>query len=311
MANCLNGFFTQEKNKVSLAEELQRSEDTGAIAVWAATGLDYPTGHALLMDKFYETVFQDAQHDLGVATTVAKVKTLTTSGQWEDLVKTFMLFGDPATTIGVPVEPPAITNVTPPDGATDVAVNQPLEIVFSKPMNPTTVNVNGSGTEGLVPTLRWSNNYTTLTYAHTGFQYDETHAFTIAGQDRQGNALDAERFPTSWSFTTAPLSDDEKRVLISGPVQGDNNVAYTFGAVLGFTSKSTTYTWQATDQESVTHANVGPRDTVTFTWVKSGIKTLTVTATNAEGTFTANHQIAIGPVLSGDGGPIYLPIVTQ
>lgn len=311
VANCLNGFFTLEQTKVSLAEELQRRADTGAIAVWAATGLDYPSGHRLLMSNFYQVVFQEGQHDLGAATTGAKIATYTTSNQWDDLVKTFVLFGDPATAIGVPADPSYITRVTPADGATDVPVNQPLEIVFSRSMNPATVTVSGPGTVGLTPTLRWSDNYTLLTYAHTGFGYDETRTFSVQGQDRQGNALDAARAPTTWSFTTRHLSEDQRVVVVSGPERGDLNVEYTFGAILGVAGPATTYVWEATDQEVVTHANAGPRDTAAFTWTTSGLKTITVTATNTEGTFTGTHSFLVGVALSGDAGPIYLPLVTR
>jgi hypothetical protein len=41
IANCLNGYFVGEK--VCMAEEFLRRQDRGAVAVWAATSLGYPS----------------------------------------------------------------------------------------------------------------------------------------------------------------------------------------------------------------------------------------------------------------------------
>jgi hypothetical protein len=66
-----------------------------------------------------------------------------------------------------------------------------------------------------------------------------------------------------------------------------------------------TYRWLATEQASQTRTD-GLRDTATYTWDISGHKTLTVTATNAEGTFTDTHDIWIGvrPTAVNLAGPL-------
>jgi hypothetical protein len=96
MANCLNGYFVE--TSLSMAEWFLRLQDKGAVAVWAPTGQGYPSGHQLLMESFYEAIFQDDLYALGAATTAAKIQ----NSLWSDLVETFVLFGDPATPLGIP-----------------------------------------------------------------------------------------------------------------------------------------------------------------------------------------------------------------
>ncbi|MCG3209540.1 MAG: hypothetical protein FOGNACKC_03167 [Anaerolineae bacterium] len=105
IANCLNGFFTQLGSDESLAETLQRSATGGAVGVWAATGLGYPSGHRELMRQFYNAVFSNGIRELGAATTEAKLNTLAQSESFAELVQTFALFGDPATGLKTPSQP--------------------------------------------------------------------------------------------------------------------------------------------------------------------------------------------------------------
>jgi len=53
------------------------------------------------------------------------------------------------------------------------------------------------------------------------------------------------------------------------------------------------YTWQATDQTDVIHTDGEISDSVSFTWNTPGIKELTVTADNAEGTFSCIHNVDV------------------
>lgn len=104
VGNCLNGFFTGRKTYVSMAETFQRLEDRGALAVWAPTGLGFPSGHRALIQAFYDAIFQDDQYALGAATTAAKIAVYSQSSFWSELVETFVLFGDPATPVGIPTD---------------------------------------------------------------------------------------------------------------------------------------------------------------------------------------------------------------
>jgi hypothetical protein len=108
VGDCLNGFFAGPKENPALAETLQRQGNGGAIAVWAPTGYGYTTGHRLLLDSLYEAIFAQDQLALGAATTAAKFATYGQSSFWRELIDTYVLFGDPATRLGIPT--PALSS---------------------------------------------------------------------------------------------------------------------------------------------------------------------------------------------------------
>jgi hypothetical protein len=223
----------------------------------------------------------------------------------DDSIKTFVLFGDPATPLGLPTNYPYVESTTPANGARDVPLNQVIRIVFSKPMSPTTVVLSGPGTTGLAFTPTWSAENTVLDCAHTNFGYGRTLAFTISGQDNLGNPLGPGPVPSTWSFTTPTAP---KGVTISGPTTGVVQVNYTFTATVNpiTTTLPITYFWQATGQSPVTHTGGDLDDTVTFNWNTPGTKTITVTATNAIGTATNTYNVTISytpPASVGIAGP--------
>jgi len=310
IANCLNGFFTGPQPQVAMAEEFLRLQDKGAVAVWAPTGLGYPSGHQVLMREFYETIFQDDVYALGEATTVAKIATYDYNNTWGELVETFVLFGDPATPLGLPPNYPYVESTTPANGASDVPIDQDIQIVFSKPMDPATVVLSGPGTTGLVFTPTWNPENTVLDYAHTDFGYGQTLTFTISGQDNLENPLGPGPVPSTWSFTTVVVEPSD--VVISGPTTGITQTTYTFTAEVSpsTAAQPITYVWQATNQSQETHAGGGLSDTVYFTWNVTGTQFITVTATNAYGTATDTHTITINDASQGSG-TVFLPIITK
>ena len=104
IANCLNGFFTSPFSHLPIAETFVRLGDKGAVAVWAPTGLGYPSGHRALMTKFYKAVFQHQQYSLGAATTAAQIAIAGHYAAWDELIETYVLFGDPALRLAIPHE---------------------------------------------------------------------------------------------------------------------------------------------------------------------------------------------------------------
>ncbi len=116
VADCLNGFFSGSKTQISVAEEFQRIQDRGAVAVWAPTGLSYTSGHSILMQELYKTIFQESQYGLGAATTEAKINTYSRSSYGRELVETFVLFGDPATHVGISSSADTELSVLSPNG---------------------------------------------------------------------------------------------------------------------------------------------------------------------------------------------------
>ncbi|MCP4540744.1 MAG: hypothetical protein GY832_26700 [Chloroflexi bacterium] len=86
-------------------------------------------------------------------------------------------------------------------------------------------------------------------------------------------------------------------VTIDGSIVGMINATSTFTATVNPTATTPiTYIWKATGQVPVMHTG-GRSDTVNFAWMTAGLKTITVTATNVEGTVTDTHSITITPSL--------------
>ncbi len=99
VANCLNGLFTHEF--YSMAEEFQRLPDAGAIAVWAPSSIGYPTGHRVMVEQFYDAIFKHNRYELGAIATTAKLEAYRLNNELDMLIETYVLFGDPAQTLGV------------------------------------------------------------------------------------------------------------------------------------------------------------------------------------------------------------------
>ncbi|MBN1878099.1 MAG: DNRLRE domain-containing protein [Anaerolineae bacterium] len=76
-------------------------------------------------------------------------------------------------------------------------------------------------------------------------------------------------------------------VLLSGPSTGKIGINYTFTATVGPITNTIalpiTYTWQATDKTPLINSGKGVSDTTTYTWNTTGLKFITVTATDTEG----------------------------
>jgi hypothetical protein len=204
MANCLNGFFTGPE--ASLAETFLQIKDKGAVAVWASTGLGYPSGHRVLLNEFYQTMFQQDEHVLGAVTTAAKIAVYSQNNSWDELVQTFVLFGDPALFLGFPADYPFVKSTLAANGAVGVPIDQAIQINYNRPMDTTSVTLLDEDMLAYPFTPTWSATYTLVTYAHPEFAHGQTLTFTTSGQDQQGASLGPGPVPTTWSFT---VTDDD------------------------------------------------------------------------------------------------------
>jgi len=92
---CLDGYFIWP-GIPSLGESIVRKAGGGAIASWSPSGYGLTTGHMLLDKSLMGHLFDQNQTRLGYLTTQAKVDLFATSASYNDLVETFILFGDPA-----------------------------------------------------------------------------------------------------------------------------------------------------------------------------------------------------------------------
>ncbi len=212
VGNCLNGYFVWKT--ASTAEAFLRAPHRGAVAMWAPSGLDYPTGHNTLLSAFYDAIFRDDLYSLGQATTTAKIVTYTTNAFWANLLKTYILFGDPATQIGVPTNYPYIKSSEPAAGDTEVPVDQEIQLSFNKPVTLTTIALqDASGSPVSLDLVSVSSDRTSVTYRPVaGLAHGRTYTLTVDGTDRLGNSLQDGLVPRQFAFTT--VADSEPPVLI-------------------------------------------------------------------------------------------------
>ncbi len=100
--------------------------------------------------------------------------------------------------------PPTVTDTTPDNGATGVAIDVAMDITFSEPVTVTgtiAIDCATSGVQNVTPT----GGPTTFTLPHTNFAYAETCTVTVLAsqvtdQDGTPNNMAADYV---WSFTTA------------------------------------------------------------------------------------------------------------
>jgi hypothetical protein len=100
VANCLSGYFADWST--SVAEEFQRRPGAGAAGVWAPSSIGYPSDHRVMVEQFYDAMFQDNRRKLGAVATTAKIEAYGLNNNLDMLVETYLLFGDPAQAVGIP-----------------------------------------------------------------------------------------------------------------------------------------------------------------------------------------------------------------
>lgn len=124
---------------------------------------------------------------------------------------------------------PAIVSLSPGNGAANVGDNALVRLVFSKPINPLTLNsstiqLSGGGTTVVPDSITFSNsNQTVALTPHTPLPDGTQMSLTINGvTDVAGNPVPAQ----TTQFTTGPGPDTIQPVVLSAsPLNGANNVA--------------------------------------------------------------------------------------
>ncbi len=97
---CYTGAFDGNKN--SLAEELLRSENGGAIAVIGATSIGLLDGDYILNREIFDVIFKGHTRNIGAIFAQSKTQFLINTPGYLDLAEVFTLFGDPATQLKIP-----------------------------------------------------------------------------------------------------------------------------------------------------------------------------------------------------------------
>lgn len=108
---CAEGYFVWPnppgEDYSALGESIVRINGKGAIASWSPTGYGLNSGHELLNKSLFDDYFNQHINQLGYLTTNAKYYLFANSTSYNDLIETFVLFGDPALRLqGIPLDPP-------------------------------------------------------------------------------------------------------------------------------------------------------------------------------------------------------------
>jgi hypothetical protein len=106
--SCLTGnfgFVSASKGAVpSLAEVLLQADSEGAVATLMPTGMTTTAGQHILNTALFEAFFTDDIRQLGQAILAAKQVLLANgSAEYEKISETFLLFGDPAMALKIPL----------------------------------------------------------------------------------------------------------------------------------------------------------------------------------------------------------------
>ena len=197
----------------------------------------------------------------------------------------------------VDTTPPTVTSITPANMSTNLGLNTIITLMFSKPINPNTINTDNfavfDGPNRLSTGINYSNAYTSVTLSPSGLTGSSTIIVTATTgvQDLSGNALvSSPAFPNlQTEFTTgAPGSNARPSVSTQRPSNAATNVPVT--------SPVTLFLNQAMDPASTTGSLVVSQN---------GVPVAGTPALDASGTvltFTPTSPFAQGALIQ-----IFLP----
>lgn len=206
----LSASFSEEMNSQTLTPVSFRVTGPGNVAVPGAvsyfgrTAVFTPT-QVFANNTTYTATIGTGTQDLAGNGAAANVSWTFTSGTTADVTL------------------PLVSSTNPANSQTGVAISSTISVVFSEPMDPTTITtahllVTGPGTNPVVGTVSYDSNsntaiFTRLNHATspveshptpvTDFAPNTTYTVTLTAgvKDMAGNALADNRV---WTFTTAP-----------------------------------------------------------------------------------------------------------
>ncbi|MDP2275382.1 MAG: Ig-like domain-containing protein [Archangium sp.] len=133
-------------------------------------------------------------------------------------------------TVSDDTTPPELLTTTPLTGSTDVAVGQPLQLIFSEPMNAASLRLT-SAPANVLGGFNPNASNTLFTVPHAAFSFATSYTLTLEGTDVAGNAL----APTTITFTTQAAPDTIAPTLLrSLPPQGAVDVSLGTPVLLTF-----------------------------------------------------------------------------
>jgi hypothetical protein len=137
--------------------------------------------------------------------------------------------------------PPTVVNTSPENTETAVPVNAPVQILFSEPIQPTSIGQitvqTGGNTVAVTPTFSDANQLLTLTPTLPLLASNASYTITITGvKDTAGNVMSATVTNT---FTTGPTFNlIHPQVTLVDPPNGSTSSCPGSLAAIAFTVKS-------------------------------------------------------------------------
>jgi hypothetical protein len=191
-----------------------------------------------------------------------------------------------STVTTVDITPPAISQLIPVPGTTQVSPAANINVIFSEPMNPSTINAttftlrvtDGAAIAGAVTYNAETRRATLTPNAPLPNFTNLTARITTGARDLAGNALQRD---SSWTFTTR--DDVPPTIASTTPANGAIGVPPTSAITITFS--------EAMDATTINAANITLRTTTGGTAVAS---TVTYNATTRTATLTPGGALASG-----------------
>jgi hypothetical protein len=113
-ASCMTGWISHNQKPVSMSEAWVNQPGGGGVAAWAESGLEPAAGQAAMIRAFYEGLYDGRARSIGALTVEAAMRTFAQRPDWADVVRQFVLVGDPALVVsGVPTGPTPVPTASP------------------------------------------------------------------------------------------------------------------------------------------------------------------------------------------------------
>ncbi|MBN1890631.1 MAG: Ig-like domain-containing protein [Thermoflexales bacterium] len=201
--------------------------------------------------------------------------------------------------LSLPALPNRVEQVNPANGATNVALNQPVVIDFSQAMRPESLNLAISPTLVLTPT--WNAEKTRVNLGHPYFLSNTAYHLEVVSAINQGSLL-LDNVPYTWTFTTGTTIADEADLGVSLARVGSGDV--TAGDLISYTA-TVTNNGPASITSALLTFNFGPADSVAWaggpgcTWA-AGTEVMTCTV-SLSGFTPVSLTMSVRAVGSFDG----------
>jgi hypothetical protein len=186
---CLSGYFIYPfagPLYQSLAEGLLRAPEAGAVAALMPTAMTATDGQHLLSSALFEAIFAEDRRTIGEALAAARQQLLANGGaSYQETADTFMLFGDPATVLRVPLP-------RRPAGLAAAQSGQAAALSWLAARDADGAPVTGyhlyrrAGTEPGFTRLT-ASPVSGLAYTDTGLAPGTTYTYTVSSVDADGD----------------------------------------------------------------------------------------------------------------------------